>query len=103
MREIPLSQSRVALVDDEDFAWINSEGLWSARRQSSGLWYAVRRDAGEYFYMHRMIMEIVELHGIPAGLFINHKDGNGLNNQRRNLELATLTENTRHYHRTRGS
>lgn len=88
------------MLDDEDF-WINGEGLWSARRQPSGLWYAVRREAGEYFYMHRMIMEVAELHGIPAGRFINHKDGNGLNNQRKNLEVVTLTENTRHYHRRR--
>lgn len=103
MKEIELSQGRVAFVDDDDFKWINPEGLWSARRQPSGLWYAVRRESREYFYMHRMIMEIAEPHGIPAGLFINHKDGNGLNNQRHNLELATLAENTRHFHRTRRS
>jgi hypothetical protein len=98
MKEILLSQGRVALVDDDDFEWVNMQGLWSARRQRSGLLYAVRREGRKYFYMHRVIMEIVEPHGIPSGLFIDHKDGNGLNNQRHNLEAVTLIENTRRHH-----
>lgn len=101
MKQIPLSQGHVALVDDDDFDWIANEGLWSARRHKSGLLYAVRREDRRFIYMHRQIMELAMPHGIPAGLFINHKDGNGLNNQRANLEAVTLRENTRHYHANR--
>lgn len=100
MKKIPLSQGLFALVDDEDFEWLIGEGQWSAHRRRSGVCYAVRREDGRSFYMHRVIMEVVSDYGIPLNRFINHKDGNGLNNQRQNLEITTLLENTRHYHRT---
>jgi hypothetical protein len=101
MKKIPLSQGLFALVDDEDFAWLTEFGVWSARQHRSGLWYAVRREDRQYFYMHRAIMELRLDYGIPLNRFINHKDGNGLNNQRHNLEVTTSLENTRHYHRNR--
>ena len=37
--------------------------------------------------MHNMIL------GTPKGLHTDHKDGDGLNNQRSNLRLATPSEN----------
>lgn len=36
----------------------------------------------------------------PAGLFINHKDGNSINNKLENLESATPSENNLHAHAT---
>ncbi len=103
MKEIPLSQGLFALVDEEDFEWLIDFGVWSARRQPSGLWYAVRREPGQYFYMHRVIMDLRLDYGIPAKRFVNHKDGDGLNNQKANLEITTLLGNTRHYHRNRAT
>lgn len=101
MKPIPLSQGLFAIVDDEDFEWLTDQGLWSARRQPSGLCYAVRRESGHYFYMHQVVMELREDYGIPPNQVVNHKDGDGLNNQTQNLEIITLPENTRHYHRNR--
>ncbi len=42
---------------------------------------------GKTIYMHR------ELCGFPAGLCIDHWDGNGLNNCRVNFRIVTVNEN----------
>ncbi|MGI8437091.1 MAG: HNH endonuclease [Chthoniobacterales bacterium] len=68
-----------------------------------GLWYAVRREDRAYIYMHRLIMDVNTEHGIPPNHFIDHLDGDGLNNQLENLEVVTSAENTRRYHRKRMS
>ena len=52
MKEIPLSNGGVALVDDEDYERIASAGTW--RRSSRG--YAIRSSRGTKFHMHREIM-----------------------------------------------
>lgn len=59
--------------------WYAHVGNWGA--------YAVSRINGKLVRMHRLIMDC------PEGLEVDHKDGNGLNNQRLNLRLATSAEN----------
>ena len=50
-------------------------------------------------FAHRLIWESV--HGqIPLGLAINHINGIKTDNRIKNLELATLSENSKHAHRT---
>lgn len=88
-----------ALVDDDDFEWINGLGLWSAHRHKSGKLYAMKRVDRRTLYMHREIMHLAEPHGIADGFIINHIDNNGLNNQKKNLEVLSSADNTRHYHR----
>jgi len=46
-------------------------------------------------YIHRLVFEYF-VKPIPFGFFINHKDGNKLNNSLENLEIVTAKENTRH-------
>ncbi|MEY2577101.1 MAG: endonuclease [Verrucomicrobiota bacterium] len=73
-------------------------GLWTARsKRQTDLWYAVRRE-GSYLYMHCVIKEMIEDHGIPAGMVVDHLDGDGLNNRRDNLEIVTVAENARRWH-----
>ena len=86
MKEIPLTQGKVALVDDADFERIN-QFKWFARRTKTN-WYAVRsvwKGTPPIIYMHRFIMDVAEQ--------IDHADGNGLNNQRSNLRPATPSQN----------
>ncbi len=94
MKEIVLTQGRVAVVDDEDFYGVNAF-KWYVRRTRHGRWYALRNInvGGERktLFMHRFIM------GLPPAerLEIDHKDCNGLNNCRDNLRWATRAENIR--------
>jgi hypothetical protein len=85
--EIPLTQGRVAIVDDEDahlaeFKWC----VYNYRRN----WYAVRRrpGGGALIRMHREIV------GAPDGLQVDHVSGDSLDNRRANLRLATQAGNT---------
>jgi hypothetical protein len=89
-RKIYLGEGRFALVDPEDFYWLNSFH-WYAEIKSK-LIYAARNVilAGEkkiIFSMHREIMNA------PDGLLVDHKNCDTLDNRRENLRLATRAQN----------
>ena len=89
MQEIPLSQGRVARVDDEDYDRL-SLSCWSFRRERGG-WdgYAVRSrkgsDAKEY--LHRVVVGPV-----PPGHRVVFLDGDKLNCTRVNLRAVTAAQ-----------
>lgn len=90
MREIKLTQGKVAWVDDEDCERVN-QFKWYAHKDCN-TFYAVRnvRLNGKRAtqLMHRFIM------GDTNGdLGIDHKDGDGLHNWKLNLRPATRQEN----------
>lgn len=89
MKQIPLTQGKVALVDDEDFEWLN-QWKWCAIRGRK-TWYAARGEMRNkkttYIRMHREILKT------PKGMDTDHKDHNGLNNCRNNLRIATNSQN----------
>lgn len=95
MKDIPLTQGYVTIVDDEDADL--AEFKWRAQVEQGGeRVYAVR--AGPYpryqsIRMHRVILERKLGHAIPCGMETDHKDGDGLNNCRSNLRLATVGQN----------
>ena len=86
-KEMLLTKDRVALVDKDDFAWLNK---WKWSCSSHG--YACRgtTKAGNkrnIFYMHREIMKA------PEGMDIDHINGNRLDNRRDNLRICSRSEN----------
>jgi hypothetical protein len=89
VREIPLTQSKVVIVDDEDFAFL-SQFKWYAIRQGSR-WYAKRTicEGNQRLStpMHRVIL------GTPKGFDSDHVNGDGLDNRRCNLRVATRSQN----------
>lgn len=86
MKQILLSQGKVAIVDDIDFDSIN-KFKWHTSRYEL-IWYAVRTDSKNFkIYMHRQIL-CAEKHQQ-----IDHHNGNGLDNRRENLRFCTGTQN----------
>lgn len=92
MREIILSQGKVALVDDKDFDWL-SQHKWYAHF-NKGNWYAQRNiqlptGGRTILKMHRAILAL-QFGQETKG---DHKDGDGLNNRRYNLRPCTNAQN----------
>src|SRR5262245_20120322 len=91
MIEVPLTHGKVALIDDEDAERVLLY-KWHAVQCKSGNWYARHtKYLGNRRYertrMHRLILNA------PAGMDVDHKNGNGLDNRRDNLRLATDRQN----------
>lgn len=87
MREIVLTQGKVALVDDEDYEFLN-QFKWLYHNKG----YADRNlprvnSKQKRQSMHRLI------NNTPEGFETDHIDGNKLNNQRSNLRMATPSQN----------
>ena len=89
VREIPLSRGMVALVDDDDYDMLVSVGKWHATPGTSGTYYAnrsiTRPGGGQTTQgMHTLIS------GWP---YVDHRNGDGLDNRRANLRQATDSQN----------
>jgi len=79
----------VAFVDECDFARVSAH-QWRARQYPRNHnWYAVSASA----HMHRLIAAAMGISGIGRTLHVDHIDGNGLNNCRSNLRVATPSQN----------
>lgn len=93
MKEIPLTQGKVALVDDEDFDRLVAMGKWS---YSDG-GYAVRmaKDFNNKgvkttmcIRMHRVVLGVKD-----SKVYVDHINRCGVDNRRSNLRLATNSQN----------
>ena len=91
MPMIPLTQGKFALVDEEDWEWLQAMTPWHicanyARRLR-------RRGLGsrkqQHYYMHRIVINA------PDDRLVDHINGNTLDNRKSNLRQATSQENNR--------
>lgn len=91
MKEIKLTRGRVALVDDEDYDYLN-QWKWHLLKDKNN-YYAVRitciNKVKSGIRMHRVIMRT------PPELVVDHIDHNGLNNQKGNLRNCTISQNNK--------
>lgn len=86
---VPLTQGYEAVVDADD-AHLVDQWNWCALVTRRAV-YAQRTDySGE---RPRVILMHRELMIAPSGLEVDHRDGDGLNNRRSNLRLATGSQN----------
>lgn len=90
-REIVLASGEVCLVDHADFALV-ADKRWHASKPKTGVteyarcsvWTAGRC---KNFYMHRLIL------GVSRAVYVDHINGNGLDNRRANLRTASASQN----------
>jgi hypothetical protein len=71
-------------VDDEDYELLNRYDWWICRTKYTA--YAQTKIDDKIILMHRLILPLT------GGLTVDHKDGNGLNNQKENLRPATVSQ-----------
>ena len=92
MKKIFLTQGKIALVDDADFEAVKAF-KWYAQRDKSGRGIhaarALMKPNGKVSkqYLHQFLM--------PGIKRIDHRNGDGLDNQRHNLRPATHQQNLR--------
>jgi hypothetical protein len=87
-KEVKMTQGMVAIVDDQDFDLVSSIRWYpmSNRRGYGKTTYAY--NPNKSVIMHRLIA------GAKDGQFVDHIDGNGLNNVRDNLRVCTRSQNS---------
>jgi hypothetical protein len=96
MKNIELTQGKIALIDDEDFDRV-SKFKWHATKKQA--WVAatnIMTDCGKrILLMHRLITNA------PKGMDVDHEDGDSLNNQKYNLRVCKHIHNTQAFHTKR--
>ena len=97
MKEIKLTQGKVAIVDDEDFEYLDQWKWYAKKNPRSDTYYAARsisfyvdgkRKQGTK-YMHKEILDA------PRGMEVDHENHNGLDNQKSNIRICTQSQNQR--------
>lgn len=86
MREVPLTQGKVAVVDASDWPVV-APHRWRAAL-IRGHWYACATvDGNNNTYLHRFLT------GCPRGTEVDHINGDGLDCRRINMRFATRSQN----------
>lgn len=81
-KKIPLGNDQFAIIDDEDYELVSQYNWSGARSGESDHIYAVTR-----LRMHRLVMNA------PLGMYVDHINGDTLDNRKENLRLCTNAEN----------
>ncbi|MBZ5529715.1 MAG: hypothetical protein LAN71_17700 [Acidobacteriia bacterium] len=93
MRKVKLTQGKFALVDDEDFEKVNKY-KWQLYNMDNIHFYAKTR-----IWIKNKKRKSIRLHRYILGLYdpkikCDHKNGNGLDNRRLNIRIATPSQNS---------
>lgn len=88
MKQIPLTQNKIAIVDDDLFDYLNQ---WKWYYNSG---YACRKVNGKHLGMHRVVMKTHKM--------IDHINGDKLDNRKENLRPTNHSLNAMNMRKHRG-
>lgn len=80
------------MVDDEDYEYLNQFKWYILKDDHTN--YAVRYEKTNHGY--EVISMGREILGVKGKMTVDHRDHNGLNNQRYNLRIGTYAQNLTH-------
>jgi hypothetical protein len=94
MRLIPLTAGKSAIVDDDVYAAMSRFKWWAKKTERKGrtVWHAVRQVSRRSIYMHR------EIAGVGVDREIDHRNGDGLDNRKKNLRACSHQQNMANRH-----
>jgi AP2 domain/HNH endonuclease len=84
MKSITLHSGRELLVDDQDFDWVSRIKWYDTGKHAQRQWLV--NGVKHSQYLHCMLMS-------DTDKYVDHIDGNGLNNQTSNLRTCTHAQN----------
>ena len=95
MKQIELTQGKVAIVDNADYNWLN-QYRWFVYKAQTGSFYAIRHSPTKNGKRHTIYMSR-QILGLAFGdkRQGDHIDHNTLDNQRINLRICSRQENQR--------
>lgn len=88
---INLTQNKKTIIDDEDISLVSGQN-WHAVFCNKKDFYAARTVNRKRIWLHRVITSC------PTGFFVDHINGNTLDNRRCNLRICTKTQNSQNQH-----
>lgn len=91
MKTIELTRGFKAIVDDDDFEWLDQFKWYIVGPSVSGKYYVARRSVDDKSGVRQMQYEVLCRR---PGLVIDHKNRDGLDNRKANLRWATQSSNT---------
>jgi hypothetical protein len=93
MKTIQLPHGKVTLVDDDDYEHLN-RFRWHFGSGYAVKWLTTDKNKGRSIAMHNYIIDV------PPGLWVDHANGDRLDNRKENLRLATPQQNARNRSKT---
>jgi hypothetical protein len=92
---VTLTQGYEAIIDAADVPLVDGHN-WHAMKCENTV-YGRNKSSKLSVLLHRLIMKA------PLGLEVDHRDGDGLNNRRRNMRIATHSQNMHNTRRNKNN
>jgi hypothetical protein len=94
MKEIQLTQGKIAIIDDEDYEFL-SQWKWCYYKTGYAIRSAYNKETKRRYsiLMHRVIMHT------PDGMDTDHINHNTLDNRKSNLRICTHSQNQMNKHK----
>jgi hypothetical protein len=95
MKRIPLTQGKFALVDDEDYEWLNQYSWYAVWDTTARTYKAARTAACSVGNKRKTILMHREIMSAPHGVVVDHIRHNTLDNRKSELRICAHKFNCR--------